>query len=54
MILHDHEFRIADALVNRLVAEQFPELSGLALRRIETSGTVNVMYRLGDDKGALK
>lgn len=50
MALHNNEFLIDDALVSKLVAEQLPDLSGLELRRIETSGTVNVMYRLGDDK----
>ncbi len=35
--------------VSQLLTEQLAELSGLALRRIETSGTVNVLYRLGDE-----
>ncbi|MEA3501429.1 MAG: aminoglycoside phosphotransferase family protein [Actinomycetota bacterium] len=48
MTLHDGEFRVDDALVAGLVASQMPEWTGLPLRRIHTSGTVNAAYRLGD------
>lgn len=36
-------------LVRRLIAEQFPRWAGLAVERISSGGTVNAMYRLGDD-----
>ena len=36
-------------LVRRLIAEQFPRWAGLAVERIPSGGTVNTMYRLGDD-----
>ena len=36
-------------LVRRLIAEQFPRWAGLAVERIPSGGTVNAMYRLGDD-----
>ncbi|MFJ5611345.1 aminoglycoside phosphotransferase family protein [Streptomyces sp. NPDC093221] len=36
-------------LVRRLVAEQFPRWAGLDVRRFPSGGTVNAMYRLGDD-----
>lgn len=49
-MLHDGEFHIDDDLVRGLIADQLPAWSGLELRRIETSGTVNVIYRLGTDK----
>ncbi|MFF7154139.1 phosphotransferase [Streptomyces sp. NPDC008139] len=36
-------------LVRRLVAGQFPRWAGLGVRRFPSGGTVNAMYRLGDD-----
>ena len=47
--MHADELDLDEALVRRLLAEQFPEWAGLALRRIEPSGTVNAIFRLGDD-----
>lgn len=48
--LHDDEFPIDDGLVSDLVRAQAPQWSSDRLRRLETSGTVNVVYRLGDDR----
>ncbi|WP_190126722.1 aminoglycoside phosphotransferase family protein [Streptomyces inusitatus] len=36
-------------LVRRLIAGQFPRWAGLAVERWPSGGTVNAMYRLGDD-----
>ncbi|MFG2952072.1 aminoglycoside phosphotransferase family protein [Streptomyces adustus] len=36
-------------LVRRLIAGQFPQWAGLTIKRFPSGGTVNVMYRLGDD-----
>ncbi|MFE0822440.1 aminoglycoside phosphotransferase family protein [Streptomyces sp. NPDC058794] len=36
-------------LVRRLVAGQFPRWRGLPVERFPSGGTVNAMYRLGDD-----
>ncbi|WP_211274432.1 aminoglycoside phosphotransferase family protein [Streptomyces chattanoogensis] len=38
-----------DDLVRRLVAGQFPRWAGLSVERLPSGGTVNAMYRLGDD-----
>jgi aminoglycoside phosphotransferase (APT) family kinase protein len=38
-----------DGLVRRLIAAQFPRWARLPLRRVPSGGTVNAMYRLGDD-----
>jgi aminoglycoside phosphotransferase (APT) family kinase protein len=46
--MHEDELELDEALVRRLLAEQFPEWAGLPLRRIEPSGTVNAIFRLGD------
>ncbi|MFD4622274.1 aminoglycoside phosphotransferase family protein [Streptomyces sp. NPDC058475] len=47
--MHAHEARIDDSLVRRLLAAQFPEWAELPLKRVESAGTVNAVYRLGDD-----
>lgn len=46
--MHVGEARIDGALVRRLLAEQFPEWAELPLKRVESAGTVNALYRLGD------
>jgi aminoglycoside phosphotransferase (APT) family kinase protein len=47
--MHIDELEIDEALVRRLLAEQFPEWMDLPLRRVVPSGTVNAIFRLGDD-----
>ncbi|GAB7029309.1 aminoglycoside phosphotransferase family protein [Streptomyces sp. NPDC021749] len=42
-------YPLDDDLVGRLIAGQFPHWAGLALERFPSGGTVNAMYRLGDD-----
>ena len=39
---------ITPELVARLVAEQFPQWAGLAIRSVEPSGSDNTTFRLGD------
>ncbi len=48
MKLHDGEVEIDAGLVGRLVAAQFPDLAGLAVRAVRSTGTVNAIYRIGD------
>jgi aminoglycoside phosphotransferase (APT) family kinase protein len=50
--MHDGEAEIDVALVRRLVAAQFPGLAGLQVREVSSTGTVNAIYRLGDQLGA--
>ncbi len=50
MALHPGEFQIDEQTIRRLLAEQFPMWSDLPVDRLRSSGTVNVLYRLGDDK----
>lgn len=40
---------VDDGLVRRLVAGQFPRWAGLGVERVPSGGTVNAMYRLGED-----
>ncbi|WP_436738660.1 aminoglycoside phosphotransferase family protein [Streptomyces sp. BBFR102] len=40
---------VDEALVRRLVCAQFPEWAGLPVRRFPSGGTVNAMFRLGEE-----
>ncbi|WP_238933581.1 aminoglycoside phosphotransferase family protein [Brevibacillus choshinensis] len=44
-----NEFKIDEALVRRLIAEQFPQWGHLPLKSVESAGTDNAIYRLGED-----
>ena len=47
--MHEGMHPIDDALVRALIAEQFPQWAELPVRRWPSGGTVNAMYRLGED-----
>jgi aminoglycoside phosphotransferase (APT) family kinase protein len=47
--MHPDEVDIDQALVRQLVAAQFPPLRDLAIRAVRSTGTVNAIFRLGDD-----
>lgn len=47
--MHEEEVHIDAGLVGRLVATQFPDLAGLPIAAVRSTGTVNAIYRLGDD-----
>jgi aminoglycoside phosphotransferase (APT) family kinase protein len=49
MRLHDGETEIDAGIVRGLLAEQFPELSGLDIRELHSTGTVNRIFRIGDE-----
>lgn len=46
--MHVDEIEIGEALVRRLLVDQFPQWADLPLRRIEPPGTDNAIFRLGD------
>ena len=46
---HADELETDVHLVRRLLREQFPDWSELPLRPVRESGTVNALYRLGDE-----
>ena len=48
MKMHDGEVGIDAGLVRRLVDGQFPRLAGLPVSPVQSTGTVNAIYRLGD------
>jgi aminoglycoside phosphotransferase (APT) family kinase protein len=47
--LHDDEVEIDSALVERLLAAQFPHWAGRDVRVVKQSGTDNVTFRVGDE-----
>ncbi len=49
MKMHDGQIDIDADLVGQLVAAQFPGLGALPVRAVPSTGTVNAIYRLGDD-----
>ena len=47
--MHPGQLDVAPETVRRLVARQFPQWRDLPLRAVPTQGTVNALFRLGDD-----
>lgn len=48
MTMHDDQLAIGPETVRELVRQQFPAWRGLVITQIESSGTVNAIFRLGD------
>ncbi|MGK4578697.1 aminoglycoside phosphotransferase family protein [Kitasatospora sp. HPMI-4] len=47
--MHADEADIDVPLVRRLIGAQFPQWAGLPVEAVESAGTSNAMYRLGED-----
>src|SRR5215475_3582614 len=47
--MHRGGLRIETEVVRQLLSAQFPQWADLPLRRVEPSGTVNAIFRLGDE-----
>ena len=47
--MHVDELELDETLVRRLLAQQFPEWVDLPLSRVEPAGTVNAIFRLGEE-----
>jgi aminoglycoside phosphotransferase (APT) family kinase protein len=47
--MHEDQVELTEAAVAALVAEQFPRWGALPVRRVGSHGTVNALYRLGDE-----
>lgn len=52
MAMHEDQLDVTEDTVRALVAEQFPHWRGLAVRVVPTAGTVNAVFRIGDDLAA--
>jgi aminoglycoside phosphotransferase (APT) family kinase protein len=46
--MHDGQLAVSAGVVRELVAGQFPAWRGLAVRAVESAGTVNAIFRIGD------
>jgi len=47
--MHDGQLDVTTDLVKGLIREQFPEWSALAVRAVSSHGTVNALFRIGDE-----
>ena len=50
--MHDDEFIINKALINKLLSQQFPSISNLSIKQIKHSGTDNAIFRLDNNYAA--
>lgn len=50
--MHADQLPVTVGIVLALIGRQFPEWSGLAVRRVESEGTVNAIFRVGDGLAA--
>lgn len=48
-MMHPDERPVDEALVRRLLQQQFPQWAELSLERVRSTGTDNAIYRLGDE-----
>jgi len=49
MKMHKDQVQITDKLVKSLVLQQFPQYKSLPLQKVNSTGTVNAIYKLGDE-----
>lgn len=52
MTMHEDQLELGEHTVRRLVREQFPQWRHLAIREVPTAGTVNAIFRIGEDLAA--
>ncbi|NUR03350.1 MAG: aminoglycoside phosphotransferase family protein [Streptomyces sp.] len=52
MAMHDDQVDVTTETVATLIHEQFPQWSGKAVRPLSSTGTVNAIFRIGDDLSA--
>ncbi|CAH0139124.1 hypothetical protein SRABI121_00972 [Microbacterium sp. Bi121] len=50
--MHDDEVSIDDGTLRKLVDDQFPQWRSMPIRRVAGSGTVNAIFRIGEDHAA--
>lgn len=52
MTMHEDQVEVTTETVAALVREQFPEWGGEAIRSVPSTGTVNAVFRVGNDLSA--
>lgn len=50
--MHDDQVDVTAEIVATLIREQFPQWSGKAIRLVQSTGTVNAIFRIGNDLSA--
>jgi len=50
--MHDDQLPVTAAMVRTLVDQQFPQWRALPVRRVDSQGTVNAIFRIGDELAA--
>ncbi|MEU4396648.1 aminoglycoside phosphotransferase family protein [Kribbella sp. NPDC023855] len=50
--MHDDQVDVTAEVAATLIQEQFPQWSGKAIRLVASTGTVNAIFRIGDDLSA--
>ena len=50
--MHDDQVDVTAETVAVLIREQFPQWSGEEIRLLPSTGTVNAIFRIGDDLSA--
>lgn len=50
--MHADQIAVDDDVVSRLIAEQFPRWRDLPVKRVASQGTVNAIFRVGDELAA--
>lgn len=46
--MHADEVEVNEEVVKRLISEQFPQFAGLPVIKVDSTGTVNAIFRLGE------
>ena len=52
MAMHEHQLRVTVEMVRKLLSHQFPEWTPLAVAPVQSEGTVNAIFRIGDELSA--
>ena len=52
VMMHDDQIEISDEIAAALIRSQFPEWSQQPIRRVQSGGTVNAIFRIGDELSA--
>ncbi|MFF1569291.1 aminoglycoside phosphotransferase family protein [Streptomyces sp. NPDC058293] len=52
MTMHDDQVDVTTETVATLIQEQFPQWSGKEIRLLQSTGTVNAVFRIGNDLSA--
>lgn len=47
--MHENQLAISEDVVRQLVANQFPEWRGLPIKEVASHGTVNALFKIGDE-----